>query len=67
MNNTTQFDAVNRIWYGTKSEVTIHKHHNFGEIILQKLNGEDSGRVMQVSILNSWNKSVYLDNDSFYL
>lgn len=55
MNNTTQFDAVNKIWHGGKSEVTIDKNQNFGEIIVRKLDGEDSERVMQVSVHSSEN------------
>lgn len=46
---TTQFDAINKIWSGPKSDFKIGSVNNFGEIILEKLNDTDAERVMQVN------------------
>lgn len=47
---STQFDAVNKIWSGPKTDYNLDKHQNFGEIVLKYLNG-DSNFVMQVNTI----------------
>lgn len=57
-NNTTQFDAVEKIWSGPKAEVDVNKHQNFGEFILRKLADDDPERILQVSIRRNFEIKV---------
>lgn len=47
MQYSTRFDAINKTWFGPSNECIIDKH-NFGEILLEKLNDTDAERVIQV-------------------
>lgn len=47
----TNFDAVNKVWFGAKNEPNIDRNQNFGEILLKQLDSE-SDRVMQVNTNN---------------
>lgn len=52
----TEFNATDRIWFGTNDEFTFDKNHNFGDTILTKLADEDSDRVIQVNFVGNYKK-----------
>lgn len=54
----TNFDAVNKVWFGAKNEPNIDRNQNFGEILLKQLDSE-SDRVMQVNTNTHWFTMIY--------
>lgn len=51
--SSTNYDEINKIWYGPKNEFRVNKSDNFGEIVLNKISIENLDRVVQVGLIKS--------------